>query len=194
MLQRSSRRMLAYSSIEHGGIMALGLGFGGVLGVMGMLLHMTYHTVTKPLLFFCVGNVQQHTGNDAMRKGASGLIHVLPISAPMFLLGTLAVTGTPPFGMFQSEFMVLRAGVASQHIGLTVLFVVCITAIFCGFFHHVTQLVFGPPSGAPREVSSRWKTYPVIGLALIVIVMGFWLPQPLYQLVDGAARILAVSQ
>jgi hydrogenase-4 component F len=194
MVQRSSRRMLAYSSIDHGGIMVLGLGFGGVLGILGMLLHMTYHTVTKPLLFFCVGNVQQHTGNDSMRKGASGLLHVLPISAPMFLLGALAVTGTPPFSMFQSEFMVLRAGFASQHVGLSILFVACIVAIFCGFFHHVTQLVLGPPSGAPREVFSRWKTYPVIGLSLLVVAMGFWLPAQLYQLVEGAARILAVPQ
>jgi hydrogenase-4 component F len=194
MVQRSSRRLLAYSSIEHGGIMVLGLGFGGVLGILGMLLHMTYHSAIKPLLFLSVGNVQQHTGNDALRKGASGLVHVLPISAPMFLLGALAVTGTPPFSMFQSEFMVLRSGFASQHVGLSILFVACLVAIFCGFFHHVTQLVLGPPSGAPREVICRWKTYPVIGLALLVIAIGFWMPAPLYQLINGAARILAVQQ
>jgi hydrogenase-4 component F len=194
MLQRSSRRMLAYSSIEHGGIMVLGLGFGGVLGLLGMLLHMTYHSVTKPLLFLSVGNIQQHTGNDALRRGAGGLVHVLPVSAPMFLLGALAVTGTPPFSMFQSEFMVLRAGFAAQHIGLSILFVAFVVAIFCGFFHHVTQLVLGPPSGAPREKFRPWKGYPVIGLALVVIVIGFWLPGPLYQLIDGAARILAVPQ
>ena len=194
LVQRSSRRMLAYSSIDHGGIMVLGLGFGGALGILGMLLHMTYHTAIKPLLFFCVGNVQQHTGNDAMRRGASGLVHVLPISAPMFLLGALAVTGTPPFSMFQSEFMVLRAGFASQHLGLSVVFVVCVLAIFCGFFHHVTQLVLGPPSGFPREAFSRWKTYPVIGLSLLVVVMGFWLPASLFELLDGAAQILAVPQ
>jgi hydrogenase-4 component F len=193
LVQRSSRRMLAYSSIDNAGIMVLGLGFGGVLGVLGMLMHMTFHTVTKPLLFFCVGNVQQHTGNDAMRRGASGLVHVLPISAPMFLLGALAVTGTPPFSMFQSEFMVLRAGFASHHVGLSALFVACVVAIFCGFFHHVTELVLGPPSGAPREAFSCWKTYPVIGLSLVAIAIGFWLPAPLYQLLDGAVRILAVQ-
>jgi hydrogenase-4 component F len=112
----------------------------------------------------------------------------------MFLLGALAVTGTPPFSMFQSEFMVLRSGFASQHVGLSILFVACLVAIFCGFFHHVTQLVLGPPSGAPREVICRWKTYPVIGLALLVIAIGFWMPAPLYQLINGAARILAVQQ
>ncbi len=192
MVQRSSRRLLAYSSIDHGGIMVLGLGFGGMLGVLGMLLHMTYHTAIKPLLFLAVGNVQQHTGNDALRRGASGLVHVLPISAPLFLLGALAVTGTPPFGMFQSEFMVLRAGFAAQHLGLSILFVICVVMIFCGFFSHVAQLVLGPPSGAPREFGSHWKTYPVIGLALVVIVMGFWLPAPLYQLIERAAHIVEV--
>jgi hydrogenase-4 component F len=185
--------MLAYSSIEHGGIMVLGLGFGGPLGVLGMLLHMTYHSVTKPLLFLSVGNIQQHTGNDALRRGAGGLVHVLPVSAPMFLLGALAVTGTPPFSMFQSEFMVLRAGFGAQHVGLSILLVICLVTIFCGFFHHVTQLVLGPPSGAPREKIILWKRYPVIVLAIAVIVMGFWLPAPLYRLIDGAAHILAVN-
>ena len=194
LVQRSSRRLLAYSSIDNGGIMVLGLGFGGVFGILGMLLHMTYHTVTKPLLFLSVGNVQQHTGNDALKKGNSGLLHVLPVSAPIFLLGALAVTGTPPFSMFQSEFMVLRAGFAAQHLALSILFVACLVAIFCGFFHHVTQLVLGPPSGAPREVICPWKTYPIVVLSLLVIAIGLWFPAPLYQLVDGAARILAVPQ
>ena len=68
LVQRSYRRLLAYSSIDHGGIMVLGLGFGGALGALGMLLHMTFHSVTKPLLFFCAGNAQQHTGTDSLKK------------------------------------------------------------------------------------------------------------------------------
>jgi len=194
LVQRSSRRLLAYSSIDHGGIMVLGLGFGGALGALGMLLHMTFHSVTKPLLFFCVGNAQQHTGSDSLKKGAGGLIHALPITAPMLLLGAFAVTGTPPFSMFQSEFMVLRAGFAGNYLGASILCIVCLAAIFCGFFHHVAQLVLGPPTGVPREAICRWKTYPVIGLALLVVGMGFWLPAPVYQLVNGAAHILAVPQ
>ena len=190
--QRSYRRLLAYSSIDHGGIMALSLGFGGVLGPLGMLLHMTFHSVTKPLLFFCAGNFQQHTGNDSLKKGAGGLLHTLPVSAPMFLLATLAVTGTPPFSMFQSEFTVLRAGFAAQHIGVVIVFVVLVVAIFCGFFYHASQLVFGAPNGLPRGEFSRWKTWPVIGLSLLVVLLGFWLPAPLYALVEGAARILEV--
>ena len=110
----------------------------------------------------------------------------------MFLLAALAVTGTPPFSMFQSEFTVLRAGFASQQGGPAILFVAFVVAIFCGFFYHISNLVLGPPAGIPRGDSSRWKTYPVIGLAALVIVLGVWLPEPLYMLVDGAAHILVV--
>ncbi|MGA2880952.1 MAG: hydrogenase 4 subunit F [Bryobacteraceae bacterium] len=193
LVQRSYRRLLAYSSIDHAGIMALGLGFGGPLGALGMLLHMTFHSVTKPLLFFCAGNAQQHTGNDSLRQHPGGLLHSLPVSAPMFLLATLAITGTPPFSMFQSEFTILRAGFAAQHVGSVILFVIFVVAIFCGFFYHVANLVFGPDPGVPRGEFSRWKTLPVIGLSLIVVVLGFWLPAPIYALVNGAARILAVQ-
>jgi hydrogenase-4 component F len=158
-----------------------------------MVLHMTYHSVTKPLLFFCAGNAQQHTGSDSLRKGPGGLLHALPVSAPMLLLATLAVTGTPPFSMFQSEFTILRAGFAARHTGPSVLLVVFLVAIFCGFFYHMAQLVLGPPSDLPRGESCRWKTYPVIGLSLIVVALCFWLPAPVSALVGGAARILAVQ-
>jgi hydrogenase-4 component F len=192
LVQRNHRRLLAYSSIDNVGIMVLSLGFGGVLGPLGMMLHMTFHSITKPLLFFCAGNAQQHMGNDSLRKGTGGLLHVLPVSASMFLLAALAVTGTPPFSMFQSEFTVLRAGFASQQSGPAILFVAFLVAIFCGFFYHISHLVLGPPTGVPRGDHSRWKTYPVIGLAAVVIVLGVWLPEPLYMLVDGAAHILVV--
>jgi hydrogenase-4 component F len=171
----------------------LGLGFGGVLGPLGMLLHMTFHSFTKPLLFFCAGNAQQKTGNDLLRKTAGGLLHTLPVSGPMFLLAALAVTGTPPFSMFQSEFTILRAGFAGDHTGLSILFVTLLVAIFAGFFYHIAQLVLGPPRGYPSGETCRWKTFPVIALSVLVLVLGFWLPAPLYTLVEGAARILRVT-
>jgi hydrogenase-4 component F len=110
----------------------------------------------------------------------------------MFLLATLALTGTPPFSIFQSEFTILRAGFAAQRIGAVIVFVIFVASIFCGFFYHVANLVFGPPSGVMRGEFSRWKTYPVIGLSLIVVVLAFWLPPPVFALIDGASRILVV--
>jgi hydrogenase-4 component F len=199
LVQRSYRRLLAYSSIDHGGIMVLSLGFGGLLGALGMLLHMTFHSLTKPLLFFCAGNAQQHTGTDSLKKGPSGLLKELPITAPLFLLASLAVTGTPPFSMFQSEFTVLRAGFAAQRTGAVVLFVVFVAAIFCGFFYHVSQLVWGHDGAAAvkerlsgsRE-SASWKTLPILALTAVLVLIAFWIPAPLYTLVDRAAQILAV--
>lgn len=192
LVQRSYRRLLAYSSIDHGGIMVLALGFGGVLGPLGMLLHMTFHSVTKPLLFFCAGNAQQQTGNDLLKKTPGGMLHALPVSGPMFLLATLAVTGTPPFSLFQSEFTILRAGFAAQHVSLSILFVTLLVAIFAGFFYHIAHFVLGPPDGSPRGETCRWKTYPVIVLSALVLLLGFWLPAPVYSLIEGAASILAV--
>src|SRR5204863_7870841 len=104
LVQRSFRRLLAYSSIDHGGIMLLALGFGGPLGILGMLLHMTFHAVTKPLLFFCAGNTQQHLKTDLFREAKGGLIHSMPLTGAAFLMVTLAVTGPPPFILFLSEF------------------------------------------------------------------------------------------
>src|SRR5258706_12214513 len=101
--------------------MVLGLGFGGVLGPLGMLLHMTFHAVTKPLLFFCAENAQQQTGSDSLKKTPGGLLHAMRVSGPILLLGVLAVTGTPPFSIFQSEFMILRAGFAAGHTGWSML-------------------------------------------------------------------------
>jgi hydrogenase-4 component F len=193
LVQRNYRRLLAYSSIDHSGIMVLSLGFGGMLGPLGMLLHMTFHSVTKPLLFFCAGNSQQHTGSDSLKKGPGGLLQALPVSAPMFLMAALAVTGTPPFSMFQSEFMVLRAGFAAGRTGVVLVFVMLLVAIFCGLFYHVSQLVFAGPGGPAGGESCRWKTWPVIGLSLTIVVLGFWLPAPIYALVEGASRILVVQ-
>ena len=193
LVQRSYRRLLAYSSIDHGGIMVLSLGFGGALGALGMLLHMTFHSLAKPLLFFCAGNAQQHTGTDSLKKGPAGLLRELPLTAPLFLMAALAVTGTPPFSMFQSEFIVLRAGFAAQRTLAVVLFVVFVAAIFCGFFYHVAQLVWGKnPASTPSREHADWKTAPMIALAAAVVLIAFWFPTPIYTLVERAAQILAV--
>ena len=194
LVQRSFRRLLAYSSIDHGGIMILGLAFGGPLGALGMLLHMTFHTVTKPLLFFSAGNVQQHLKTDQFRRAKGGLIHAMPITGTLFLMTTLAVVGSPPFSLFQSEFTILRAGFDGGHYVPAVLFIIFLVMIFTGFLVHIARLVLGPDPGTPRAKTCVWKKYSLIGLGGIIVVLGFWLPSPLYDLVQSAARIVRGGQ
>jgi len=189
LVQRSFRRLLAYSSIDHGGIMILGLGFGGPFGALGMLLHMTFHSVTKPLLFFCAGNIQQHLKTDLFRRTTGGLISSMPVSGSLFLMGTLAVTGTAPFSMFQSEFAILRAAFDRALFVPATLCVALLAAIFTGFLVHIAKLVLGADPGLPPAESCRWKKYPLVGLGILIVILGFWLPSPVFQLVQNAARI-----
>jgi hydrogenase-4 component F len=190
LVQKNFRRLLAYSSIDHSGIMVLALGFGGPLGILGMLLHMTFHSVTKPLLFFCAGNVQQHLGTDLFRQAKGGLIHSMPLTGAAFLMVTLAVTGSPPFSLFQSEFTVLRAGFSGGYFVLALFFIAFLVLIFSGFLVHIANMVLGEDPGLPRDEMCRWKKYSVVGLAVVIIIMGFWIPAPLFGLIQKAVRIV----
>ena len=190
LVQKNFRRLLAYSSIDHSGIMVLALGFGGPLGVLGMLLHMTFHSVTKPLLFFCAGNVQQHLKTALFSKAKGGLIHSMPLTGAAFLMVTLAVTGSPPFSLFQSEFTILRAGFGAGHFVLAVLFISFLVLIFSGFLVHIANLVLGEDPALPPVHTCNWKKYPVVGLATVIIIMGFWIPAPLFRLIQGAVSIV----
>ena len=190
LVQKNFRRLLAYSSIDHSGIMVLALGFGGPLGILGMLLHMTFHSVTKPLLFFCAGNVQQHLNTDLFRNAKSGLIHSMPLTGAAFLMVTLAVTGSPPFSFFQSEFTILRAAFSGGYFVLAVFFVSFLVLIFAGFLVHIANLVLGEDPGLPRTDICRWKKYSVAGLAAVIVVMGFWIPAPLFRLIQGAVGVV----
>src|SRR5206468_12779440 len=113
LVQRNFRRLLAYSSIDLAGSMVAAVGFGGKLGALGAVLHMLFHAVTKPLMFFCAGNVQQHFATPYLRK-VRGAARTLPWTGGLFLMGTMAVTGMPPFSIFQSEFKILSAAFAAD--------------------------------------------------------------------------------
>ena len=179
--------------------MILGLGFGGAFGALGMLLHMTFHSVTKPLLFFCAGNAQQRLKTDLFHQAKGGLIHSMPVTGSVLLMATLAVTGTPPFSMFQSEFTVLRAGFTSGHVAAAALCVAFLAAIFAGFLVHFSRLVLGAAPVDHASVSEaavseamepcKWKKYSLIGLGSVVVILAFWLPGPLFELIRNAAKI-----
>jgi hydrogenase-4 component F len=190
LVQRNFRRLLAYSSIDHAGIMAAGLGFAGPLGAMGVSLHMLFHAVTKPLLFFCAGNVQQQFGTPYFWK-VRGVIHTLPWTGGLFLMGTLAVTGTPPFSIFQSEFKILSAALNDGRGWTAFLFLAGVVTIFAGFLVHISKLSLGAvPADQRPATECRWKLTAMLLVAGSVVGLGFWLPGPIYNLVKQSAHII----
>ena len=190
LVQRNFRRLLAYSSIDHAGIMAAGLGFGGKIGALGAALHMVFHGVTKPLLFFCAGNVQQHYATPHFRK-VHGVIRTLPWTGGLFLVATLAVTGTPPFSIFQSEFKILSAALAGDHGWPAFLFIAGVVAIFAGFLVHLSKLSLGSPAQpGPRVAECPWKLGAMVVSTMAIVGLGFWLPGTLYELVRQTSQIL----
>ncbi|HVV71364.1 MAG TPA: hydrogenase 4 subunit F [Verrucomicrobiae bacterium] len=190
LVQRNFRRLLAYSSIDHAGIMVAALGFGGKLGALGAVLHMLFHAVTKPLLFFSVGNVQQEFGTPYFRK-VTGVIGRLPWTGVLLLAAALAVIGTPPFSIFQSEFTALSAALAADRSLAAALFVLGVVTIFAGFLTHMAKMNLGAQTaGAPRGTECRWKLTAMLLVGLAVVGLGVWLPAPVYELVQKSARIV----
>ena len=116
LIQWNLKRLLAYSSIEHVGIMAVGVGLGAEAGVFGALLHMTYHSLAKPVSLFSAGTLAQlHSSSDFDRIG-NGTFTRAPIASTLFVLSAVIITGSPPFGMFFSEMTILRAGFLGPHV------------------------------------------------------------------------------
>jgi hydrogenase-4 component F len=191
LTQRNFRRILAYSSIDHAGIMVAALGFGGNLGALGAMLHMLFHAVTKPLMFFCAGNVQQHFATPYFRQ-VRGVIHLLPWTGGLFLAATLAVTGTPPFSIFQSEFTTLSAALAAGRGWSAFLFIAGVVTVFTGFLVHMAKMNLGTPHhDAPgRARECPWKLGAMTLVAVVVAALGFWLPGPLHRLVLQSAEII----
>jgi hydrogenase-4 component F len=190
VVQRNFRRLLAYSSIDHAGIIVAALGFGGKFGALGAVLHMFFHGVAKPLMFFCAGNVQQHFDTPYLRK-VSGVIHILPWTGGLFLMAALAVTGAPPFGLFQSEFTALSAALAANRSWPAGLFVAGIVTIFAGFLVHTSKLSLGrPENGMAPGAECPWKLGAMLLVAVPVIAFGLVLPEPIYDMVKDAAETM----
>ncbi len=116
LVQKNYRRLLAYHTIDHAGIMVTALGIGGALGSLGLMLHMTYHTLAKSLLFLCAGNVQQHFRTDLFSGIKGSVIRAMPLTGVIFLMAMLAIIGMPPFSLFQSEFLIVRAAFDGGHV------------------------------------------------------------------------------
>ena len=195
LIQWNLKRLLAYSSIEHVGIMAIGFGLGAKAGVFGALLHMTYHSLAKPVSFFSAGTLAQlHSSSNFDRIG-SGTFSRAPIASGLFVLSAVMITGSPPFGLFFSEMVILRAGFLGTHTRVTAVFLAALIVLFCGFAYQVGRLVLGPPRDpADRRVPLPERfdlgTGTAIVAAVLAIVSAFYLPGPLMALIRAATDVV----
>ncbi len=190
ILQEDYKRLLAYSSVEHMGIIALGIGFGGVFGVFGAILHMFNHAMTKSLMFFGAGNVLlKHETKEI--DGVSGLVKSMPATGTMLIIGGLAITGSPPFSIFISEFTILAAGFLQGHFIPSVLFLLFIIMIFAGFFNNISKMAFGiPKPGITRGEVSRWTLGAMVILLLFVLVLGVYIPPFFYEMIMKVVQVV----
>jgi hydrogenase-4 component F len=189
--QRDYKRLLAYSSVEHMGIVALGVAFGGALGLTGALFQLINHAVTKSLMFFAAGHVLLRYGTKEIDRVA-GIVCVLPVSGAMLMLGGLALTGMPPFGLFASELTIFGAGFRNGHAAAATAALTLVALIFVGFLGSLNRLTFGAaPSGIAAGEPSVAGVL-AMGLSLIFVLgLGFVVPPPLADLVRGAAAVLS---
>ena len=189
--QRDFKRMLAYSSVEHMGILVLGIGVGG-LAVVGALLHVVNNALTKVVLFLSAGNIHRAYGSKSIDK-VSGALRRLPVSGALFLVGFLAITGSPPFGPFISEFTILSGAMSGRYFVVAALFLIFLVIIFIGMGSTVLAVVQGPisPAGASTDFRDTfWRVAPMLAALAMVVVMGVWIPDPVYDLVLAAAKML----
>jgi hydrogenase-4 component F len=189
--QRDFKRMLAYSSVEHMGILVIGIGVGG-LALVGALLHLVNNALTKVVLFLSAGNIHRAYGSKSIDKVSGALIRV-PLSGALFLAGFLAITGSPPFGPFISEFTILSGAMSGGRWVVSALFLVFLVVIFIGMGATVLAVVQGPvsPAGATTDFrDGLLKAAPVLAALAMVVVMGVWIPDGVYDLVTAAARAL----
>jgi hydrogenase-4 component F len=191
LVQQNYRRLLAYHTIDHAGIMTTALGLGGVLGSLGLMLHMAFHTIAKSLLFLCAGNVSQHFRTDLFSKIKGSVIGAMPLTGVVFLMAMLAIIGMPPFSLFQSEFLIVRAAFDGGHVLTGVLFVLFGTGVFAGALLHVGGMILGPRGETAAAAPRPWRDGSLLALAAALVVIGFWIPGPLFELIRGAARVVS---
>ena len=184
--RRDIKRLFAYSSIEHMGIITFAFGMGGPLANFAGLLHMTMHSLTKSAIFFAVGHVAQARGTQRL-SAITGLAQSNPVLAWAFALGVVAIAGVPPFGIFTSEFLLLTTTFARQPI-LAGLLALGILIAFGALVMRLQGVVFGAPQAASRKVSA--SSVPIFIHLALVLLAGLWLPPVLMQWFQQVARLL----
>ena len=184
--QRDIKRLFGYSSIEHMGIITFAFGLGGPVANFAALLHMTVHSLTKSAIFFTAGHASQKAGTQQM-DGIRGLVTTNPTIGWGLLLGSLAILGMPPFGVFASEFLILTTAMR-EHPWTTPFLLIALGVAFAGIFSRVQPMVFGESDAARLPHSPA--LLPVFVHLAMVLTLGVYMPPALAEWYRAAARLI----
>lgn len=187
--QSDLKRLFAYSSVEHMGLLTIGLGLGGP-GTYGSALHLVNNGLVKAAMFLAVGNVVRLAGTS-QASSTRGLLRRAPITATLLLLGLFAVTGSPPFGLFISEFTLIGAAIRGDLVWLAIVMVLLLAIIFVAMARMILGVVYGEPEAGATSLS---ESFPLVAgpllLGGIVLLLGLYIPAPLQSRLADAARAL----
>jgi hydrogenase-4 component F len=184
--RRDIKRMFAYSSIEHMGIIVFAFGMGGALANFAGLLHMTMHSLTKSAIFFAVGHIAQVKGTQKIAD-MGGLTVTNPVLGWGLVLGVVAIAGLPPLGIFMSEFLVVSSTFAREP-WLAIILVLGILVALGGLFLRLNAIAFGAPRGPTAKAQASYV--PMFAHLALVFMAGIYLPAPLVKGFENVARLL----
>jgi len=184
--RRDIKRLFAYSSIEHMGIIAFAFGMGGPLANFAGLLHMTMHSLTKSAIFFSIGHITRIKGTQRIAD-IGGLTESHPTLGWALVVGVVAIAGLPPFGIFTSEFLVISSTFSREPL-LAIPLVLGILIAVGALFMRLNSLAFGEPIGpmAPNRISYL----PMFAHFLLVLIAGIYLPAPIVLWFQNVAGML----
>jgi hydrogenase-4 component F len=196
--QRDIKRLLAYSSVEHMGILAIGVSFGAPVALAGVLLHVLAHAAAKGNAFMGAGVFTVKFGTKQISALRGGL-DVLPWSGPLFLLAVFALSAMPPSGIFRSEFQIVYGGLDSGNYAAAAVLVVLITVVFVGLTASVTRMLFTPAStrsarALTRGEPSAWMVVPVVAGVAVLLILGLHPPGELTGLIARAVTQLGATR
>ena len=191
--QRDYKRLLAYSSVENMGILALGVGVGGV-GAFGAMLHAVNHSLAKGMLFLLSGNIVARYQSKNISQ-VRGLLGVAPATGVLWVAGFLAITGMPPFGLFLSKFTIMKAVFDGGHVWLAAVVLALLAIIFIGMTTAFLGMAQGEPQKQTRRDADRWwQLGPPAVLGLLVLWLGLAIPARLNDVLQQIASTLGGAQ
>ena len=201
--QRDVKRLLAYSSVEHMGILAIGVSFGAPVALAGVMLHVLAHAAAKGNAFMGAGVLVTKFGSKRISDIRGGL-DLLPWSGPLFLLAVFALSAMPPSGIFRSEFQIVYGGLGSGNYAAAAVLIVLVTVAFFGLTASATQMLFTPAPLRARPAQSRptlrrgepsaWMVVPVIAGVAVLFILGLHPPGELTGLISRAVAELGATR